>query len=143
MPLFRNINVVAPAYSTLRSISISWLLKSTQEFYACQPELAKCPTVVSVGSVSSAETALNPSVELVWHNVDAASTGCMLITSVDENISKLQVVEEYVCIYKSSSKHYTAAPRIVVLLAIQLSEVFCFLGRTHLMLSSTLFKIVS
>lgn len=77
--------------------------------------MAKCPSVVSIGSVSLVETALNPSVELVWHNIGAASPGCMLTTSVDKNISKLQEVEERVYI---KAVHYIAALRTVVLLAI-------------------------
>lgn len=62
--------------------------------------MAKCPSVVSIGSVSLVEATLNPSVELGWPNVDAASIGCMLVTSVDKNISELQEVEECVCIKK-------------------------------------------
>lgn len=53
---------------------------------------------MSIGSVSLVETALNPSVEPEGPNADAASADCMLITSVDKNISELQEVEKCVCI---------------------------------------------
>lgn len=60
------------------------------------------------------ETALNPTVGLVWYHVDAACTGCVCITSVDEKVLKLQGVK--VC--QSSSKHFTVALGTLMLSAI-------------------------
>lgn len=65
------------------------------------------------------ETALNPSVDLVWYHVHAACVGYVLIMSVDEKVLKLQEVK--LCVHQSSSKHFSVALGTVALLAILFS----------------------